>query len=159
LPRRAKPSPLQLMTSDNSGNVRIWDVTSTRSTQELYLLFQCNTSHHTTFCSFFDSHRCIITDHGLFPIPPQHRPQCAANDIVPFSLETLLRLREDGWIWAVRRGKADRRVCWLPLTYRPVEPTFNKNIIILRDRIRLVTDSGRLVLLDCRKWLELNPDS
>jgi WD40 repeat protein len=112
----------RLLTSDDSGKVHIWDAASARSTKQIHLLFAWHTSHSTISCSFFDGHRCIVTDHGVFPIPPEHRPPCAADDDVPPSREKLLRLRDDGWIWWVGR-RSERRVCWVPLTYRPTAKT------------------------------------
>jgi WD40 repeat protein len=147
----------QLLTSHPGGNVRIWDVISARSTRNVDLLFQIDTSHYTTFCSFFDNHRFIATDHGLFSIPPQHRPACAVDDQVPLSLEKLLRLRPDGWVWQVGET-GDRRVCWLPPTYRSLRPDFARNIAVSRDKVVLVTDSGRLVVIDFQKWFK-NADS
>jgi hypothetical protein len=131
--------------------VRAWNVVSTNPPEEVHQLFKRSAS---TFCSFFDSHRYIATDHGLFPIPPQYRPPCAADNLVPPSPETLFRLREDGWIWLVGGGKDDQRVCWLPPAYRPIMPTLNKNFVTLRDSVRLVTDSGRLVVLDLKEWFK-----
>jgi len=114
----------QLLTSDRfDGVVRLWDVSSARSTNQVHLLYEYNTSHRTSICSFFDSHRYILTDHGLFPLPREHRPQCAADDLVPTSSEALLRLRQDGWIWVVR-AKSERRVCWVPPAYRSSLPFF-----------------------------------
>ena len=133
---------------DNNSTVRIWDVASARSTKQANLLFQFDTPHRVTFCSFFNSHRSIVTDHGIFAIPAEHRPACAAGDLGP--PETVLRLRKDGWIWQVGGGKSDRRVCWLPPTYRRIDPRFNKSLIISRSSVKLITDSGRLVSLDLK---------
>jgi hypothetical protein len=144
----------QLLTSviiDGRGRAYVWGVTSGISSKAVHLLFEFDTSHRTTVCSFFDNHRYIATDYGLFPISPQHRPSCAADDLVP--PEILLRLREDGWIWLVG-GKRERRVCWLPPAFRSASPVLNKNIVTLRDSIRLVTDSGRIVVLDLKKWFQ-----
>jgi WD40 repeat protein len=76
-----------------NGIVCLWDMTLARSSKQVNLLYQWDTSHRTTYCVFFDYHRGIIADHVLFPIPPQYRPACAADDLVPTSLESLLRLR------------------------------------------------------------------
>jgi len=143
---------MRLLTSDKAGKVCVWDVASARSAKKLHLLFEYDTKYPTASCSFFDSHRCILTDHGLFPIPLQYRPPCAVDDRMPPSPEKLLRLRDDGWILLVGREIGERRVCWLPPAYRPVQPTLNKNIVILRDGIRLVSDSGRLVFIDLKTW-------
>lgn len=78
--------------------VRLWDMESARSTKQIHLLSQWNVSFHASFCAFFDGHRYALTDHGLFPILPEHRPPYAAGDLVHTSSETLLRLRDDGWI-------------------------------------------------------------
>jgi len=146
---------LRLLTGDSEmgGKVRVWDMSPAQSTEQAHP-FEYNTNHRATFCSFFDGHRYILTDHGLFPIPPQHRPTCAANECVPPSLETFFRLRDDGWIWLVGRRIGERRVCWLPPAYRRVELTLNENIAISRDKIMLVTDSRRVVFLNLKKWLE-----
>jgi len=44
-------------------------------------------------------------------------------------------------------------VCWLPPAYRPMTPLYNFNIVILRDSVRLVTGTGRLVVLELKDWL------
>jgi len=144
----------QLLTGGSDGRVRVCDVASVRSTKQVHLLYECDTKHPVTFISFFDGHRCILTDLGLFPIPPQHRPACAADNRMPLSPETFFRLRDDGWVWFVGSGIGERRVCWLPPAYRPVLPTFNKNIVISRYKIMLVTGSGRSMSLDLKRWLE-----
>jgi len=59
-------------------------------------------------------------------------------------------LRDDGWIWRVRAGKGERRVCWLPLVYRPLHPVVDTNIVISKETVALLTDSGRAVVLDFR---------
>jgi WD40 repeat protein len=152
----------RLLTSEEGGVVHVWDVASARSTKQIHLLFEYDTSHPTTSCSFFNCHRSILTDHGVFPIPLQHRPACAADDLMPPSPETLLRLRDDSWIWQVG-GMNEWRVCWLPPAYRPVEPSFTtvfryvmnslkRNIATSQDKVMLVTDSGRLVSLGLKKW-------
>ena len=123
------------------------------------MVYEYDTSRRMEFCFFLDSRRCIITDHGIFPIPPQHRPACALDDTVSPSPKTLLRLREDGWIWVVGR-KGERRVCWLPPAYRPLQPELGLNIVFLRDSIRMWTQSCLLVVLDLKKWFEYsNTDS
>jgi len=142
----------RLLTSDGYDKVLFWDVALAKSSNQVHLLFQCDTSHYTTSLSFLNSHRSILTDHGLFPIPLQHRPPCAADNLVPPSPETLLRLRDDGWIWWVGAGRGERRVCWLPPACRPLYPDFNTNIIISWEIIVLVTDSGRLVVLILKEW-------
>jgi len=144
----------RLLISYDNRIVHLWDVASARTINQLHLLMQIDASLSTTSLSFADGHRCITTDHGVFPIPPQHRPPCAADDHVPPSLETMLRLRKDGWVWLVGGDKGERRVCWLPPAYRPALPTFGVNIATLWDSIRLVTDSGRPVILDLKKWFE-----
>jgi len=143
----------QVLTSEWLGVVCVWDVTSARSTKQASLLYKLDILYHTRFFSFFDNHRCIVTDHGIFPILPQHRPPCADGDLVPPSLEILLRLRWDGWIWRVGGGRDEQRVCWLPPAYRPMVLEYNLNIVILQDSVRLVTDTGRLVVLDLMDWL------
>jgi hypothetical protein len=149
----------QLLTSDSRGMVRVWDVASAESTKRVHPLFECDTSHRTTSCSFFDSHRFIVTDHGFFPIPVQYRPPCAADDFLRIPPETLLRLRQDGWIWRVG-GTSDRRVCWLPLTYRRLKPIIGKDLVISQDKVMLIKDSRRLAVLDLKKWVEYaNSDS
>jgi hypothetical protein len=126
--------------------VRLWDVSSARTTKQIHLLYKVDTSHPITSCSYFDSHRAIITDFGIFPIPPQHRPPCAADDLLLPAPETTLRLRDDSWIWWVG-GTSDRRVCWLPPAYRRRNLTFNENIAISRDTVVLATESGQLAVL------------
>ena len=144
----------QLLTSDRfDGVVRLWDVSSARSTKQAHLLYQWNTSHRTSFCSFFDHHRHILTDSGLFSIPPEHRPRCAADDLVPSSSETLLRLRQDGWIWLVRTN-GEQRVCWVPPAYRSSLPFFGVDTAITHNSVLLVTDSDRFVFLDLKKQIE-----
>jgi len=133
--------------------VRLWDVASARSTERARLLCQWNTSHRSSFCSFFDGHRSILVDRGVLPISSQHRPQCAVDDLAPTSSGTLLRLRQDGWIW-LGRGKDERRACWVPPAYRSALPFFNADIATLPGSIMLVTDSYRFVLLDLKKWIE-----
>jgi WD40 repeat protein len=64
----------QLLTCEANGIVRLWDAVSVRSVNEVKLLYQWSILHFTSFCSFYDGHRYIVTDHGLFLIPPQHRP-------------------------------------------------------------------------------------
>jgi len=142
----------RLLTSDDEGMVYVWDIASARSSQDINRLYHCDTSQRTTSCSFFDNHGSILTDHGIFPIPTEHRPPCATGDTQPPSQETVLRLRDDGWIWCIRAGAGDRRVCWLPPAYRPVKPIFHKNLAIARDTMMLVTDSGRAVVLNFGKW-------
>jgi WD40 repeat protein len=107
----------RLLTSDWHGRVCVWDVASARSTKHAPLLFQCETGHNGPSCSFFDGHRSILTDHGVFPVLPEHRPPCAADDHMP--PETAWGLRNDGWIWQLGGGMGERRVCWLPPAYRP----------------------------------------
>ena len=149
----------QLLTCGWDGVVCVWGVASARTTHQVHLLYQCDTLHRSFSCSFFDNHRYFVTDHGLFPIPPQHRPSCAADDLVPLSSETLLRLREDGWIWLIRGGTGERRVCWLLPTYRPVLP-WPHIFATLQDSVRLVTDSQRLVVIDLKEWIKnAYPDS
>ena len=142
----------RLLTSNEYGKVLVWDVASAKSSKQAHLLFECNTSHHTTSVSFFDSHRSILTDHGLFPIPPQHRPLCAADDLVPPCPKSLSRLRDDGWIWRVGAGQEDHRVCWLPPAYRPRWPYLGKNISISRGTVALMTDSRDLVVIKFKEW-------
>jgi len=108
----------QVLTSEWLGVVCVWDVTSARSTKQANLLYNSITRIAQYPVRSSINHRCIVTDHGIFPIPPQHRPPCADGDLVPPSLEILLRLREDGWIWRVGRGRDEQRVCWLPPAYR-----------------------------------------
>jgi len=141
---------MQLLTSEWGGMVRIWKVSSAKSTRQIQLLFECNTLYDATFCSFFDSHRRIITNHGTFLIPPQHRPACAADDLLPPSPESLLRLRKDGWIWLVGGREDERRICWIPPAFRPVQPMFETNIATFRDSVWMVGDSRRFVVLDWR---------
>ena len=141
----------RLLTCTEDSVVWVWDVASARASKEVRLLFHFATEHRVEICSFFDGHRCIATDHSVFPIPPEHRPPCAAADLEPPSQETLLRLRDDGWIWRVRAGRGDRRVCWLPPTYRPRRPTIGDNVVVARDIVRLLADSGRVVVLECRE--------
>jgi len=144
----------QLLTSDRfDGVVRLWDVSSARSTNQIHLLYEYNTSYRTSICSFFDDHRYILTDHGLFPLPREHRPQCAADDRVPTSSEALLRLRQDGWIWLVQVN-CERRVCWVPPAYRSSLPFFGVDTAIARNSILLVTDSNQFVFLDLKKQIE-----
>jgi len=144
----------RLLISYDNRIVHLWDVASARTTNQLHLLLQIDASLSAMPLSFADGHRCITTDHGIFPIPLQYRPPCATDDHAPLSLETMLRLRKDGWVWLVGGGKGERRVCWLPPAYRPTFPTFNVSIATLWDSIRLVTDSGRPVVLDLKKWFE-----
>ena len=105
---------LRLLACDWGGVVYVWDVVSARTPKRVELLFHFDTRHRVTVCSFIDSYRCIATDHGVFPIPAEHRPPCAAADLGPLSEETLLRLRDDGWIWRVRVGKGERRSVLAP---------------------------------------------
>jgi hypothetical protein len=126
-------------------------VASARSTKQVPLLFQCEIKHEWTFCSFIDGHRSILTDHDIFSIPPEHCPPCAADDLVP--PETWWMLRDDGWIWQFGGAIPKRRVCWLPPAYRPLQPRFNRNIAISRDKVILVTDTGRLVFVDLKRGL------
>jgi len=144
----------RLLISYDNCTVHLWDVALAKTTNQLHLLLKIDALISTTSLSFADGHRCITTDHGVFSIPPQHRPPCAADDHVPPSLETMLRLRKDGWVWLVGGAKGKRRVCWLPPAYRPTFPMFGVNIATLWDSIRLVTDSGRPVILDLKKWFE-----
>jgi len=116
-----------LLTGAESGTVQVWDVASPWPAKRVHLLFDCDTEHRVTMCSF-DGYRCVLTNHGVFPIPPQHRPLCAADDLHPTG--TLLRLRDDGRIWLVGQGISERPVCWIPPAYRPVVPAFNRNIIV-----------------------------
>jgi len=141
----------RLLTCTKDGMVRVWDVASARALKQVRLLFQFNTEHRATVGSFIDGHRCIATDHGVFPILPEHRPPCAAADLEPPSQEALLRLRDDGWIWRVQAGRDERRLCWLPLVYRPLEPTVGENVVVTRDIVRLLADSGRIVVLECTR--------
>ena len=141
----------RLLTCSWDGVVYVWDAASARASKQVRLLFHLDTEHRATVCSFFDGHRCIATDYGVFPIPPEHRPPCTAADLEPPSQEALLRLRDDGWIWRVRAGGDERRVCWLPLAYRPLWPTVGEDVIIVRDIIRLLVDSGRVVVIECRE--------
>jgi len=143
----------QLLTGSEMG-VQLYDMASARSTKQAYLLFEYDTKHYTTSLSFFDGHRYILTDHGLVGIPPQHRPPCATDARVLHCSETVLRLRDDGWIWLVGGEKGEQRVCWLPPTYRCAEPRFNRNIAISRSKVMLVTDSGHFVSIDLKRWLE-----
>src|SRR5260370_40136098 len=53
------------------------------ATTEIYTLSLHDALPISTFCSFFDSHRCIIMDGDVYPIPLEHRPPCAADDLVP----------------------------------------------------------------------------
>jgi len=145
---------MRLLMSYSDGTVDLWDLTSARTTNQFHTLLQIDTPLLTSSLSFADGHRYIATDHDVFPIPPQHRPPCAADDDMPPSPEILPRLRKDGWVWLVGGGKGERRVCWLPPAYRPAFPTFDINIATLSDSIRLVTDSGRLVVLDLKKWFD-----
>jgi len=41
--------------------------------------------------------------------------------------------------------------CWLPPTYRPLEPTVGENIVVARDIVGLLADSGRVAVLECRE--------
>jgi len=143
----------RLLTCEYGGMVSVWDVASARASMLVELLFHFDTEHRTIVCSFFDSHRCITTDHGVFPIPPEHRPPCAAEDLEPPSQETLLKLRNDGWIWRVQAGGDEQRVCWLPPAYRPLRPIVDKNIVVMRNIVRILADSGRVVVLEYREQL------
>jgi len=69
-----------------------WDVAEARASKQVKLLFYFVTEHRTTVCSFFDGHRYIATDHGVFPIPSECHPPCAAADLKPPSQEALLNL-------------------------------------------------------------------
>jgi len=144
-----------LTTSGGPPRLRIWDVASARSTKQVYPLFECDTSLAITRCSFFDGHRSILTDQGLIPIPPEHRPPCAADDLAPTSSERLFRLRDDGWIWWVGINM-ERRVFWLPSTYRSETPFLNANIVTSQDSVRLRTDAFSYVVVDMKKWIENN---
>jgi len=141
----------QLLTCTKDGMVWVWDVASARASKQVHLLFHFATKHRATVCSFFDGHRYIATDHGVFPIPSQHRPPCAAADLELSSQEALLKLRDDGWIWRVRAGRDERRVCWLPPAYRPQSPTVGRNVVVARDIVRLLADSGRVSVLEFRE--------
>jgi len=140
----------RLLTCDLGGIVYVWDVASARASKRVDLLFHFDTKQDTKVCSFFDGHRCIATDRGIFLIPPEHRPPCAAADLEPPSQETLLMLQDDGWLWRFQAGRGERRVCWLPPTYRPLEPTVGENIVVARDIVGLLADSGRVVVLEIR---------
>jgi len=117
-----------------------------------HLLFDLDTQHRTTFCSFLMATGPSSPTRGVFPIPPAPTP-CAADDHLLPSSETLLRLRDDGWIWLVGGGIGERRVCWLPPTYRPVKPWLNENITLSRTKScwqpPLVVLCPRL-----KRWLE-----
>jgi hypothetical protein len=146
----------RLLTSDSRGVVRIWDVAQAGPVMQLRRLdFDPLPKSHTTlqFLSFFDRHQSLVTDHGSFTIPENFRPPCANNILVPCPAK-LLALRKDGWIWLVRAGNEDRFLCWLPPAYRPTSPSLNVNYATLKDMdgVRLITDSGRVVLL------QINPE-
>jgi len=70
-----------LLISDNNHTVHLWGITLARTTKQLHQLLKIDTPLPIMSLSFADDHRCITMDHGVFPIPPQHRPPCAADDL------------------------------------------------------------------------------